>query len=197
MNNSQISRAIEAAEALRSDDALATLIDEHGVLTLEPADNMFERLVTSIINQQLSGASAGAIKDRVFQRFEVTPDALLRADEDDLRETGLSRQKIDYIQNVASAFNENGYSREYFEGLSDESVINELTGIHGIGVWTGKMFAMFCLGREDIFPVEDLGIRKGMSALYDLDHRDDMVTKAEDWKPYRSYASRYLWRALD
>ena len=81
--------------------------------------------------------------------------------------------------------------------MSDDKVIDKLTDIHGIGVWTGKMFAMFCLTRVVIFPVKDLGIRKGMSTLYDLDHRDDMVTKSEDWCTYRSYANRYLWRGVD
>ena len=184
-------------EPLRRDPVLADLIDEHGVLEVEPADDPFERLVVSIINQQLSGASAAAIRERVFERVEVTPRAMLSADDEALRDAGLSAQKIDYIRNVARAFEEDGLSRASFEGVDDETVIDELTEIRGIGVWTAKMFLIFCLGREDVFPVEDLGIRKGMSALYGLDHRDAMVEKAEDWRPFRSYASRYVWRAVD
>lgn len=184
-------------EPLRDDPVLANLIDEHGHLQVEPADDMFERLVVSIINQQLSSASAAAIRDRVFDRFDLTPAALLAADDEALRETGLSRQKIEYIRNVSEAFQDNGYSIEYFDGMADEAVIDELTEIKGIGVWTGKMFLMFCLGREDVFPVEDLGIRRGMELLYGLDDRDAMVEKAAEWAPYRSYASRYVWRAYE
>ena len=184
-------------EPLRRDPVLAELIDEHGVLEIEPADDPFERLVVSIINQQLSGASAAAIRDRVFEQVEVTPVGMLAADDAVLRDAGLSAQKIEYIRNVARAFEEDGLSREQFDGEDDDAVIDELTDIRGVGVWTAKMFLIFCLGREDVFPVEDLGIRKGMSVLYDLDHRDAMVEKAEDWRPYRSYASRYVWRAVD
>ncbi|MDX1745683.1 MAG: DNA-3-methyladenine glycosylase 2 family protein [Halobacteriales archaeon] len=184
-------------EPLREDPVLADLIDEHGVLEIKPAEDPFERLVVSIINQQLSGASAAAIRDRVFERVDVTPRAMLEADPDNLRDAGLSAQKIEYIRNVARAFEEDGLSRETFSDMDDDAVIEELTDIRGVGVWTAKMFLIFCLGREDVFPVEDLGIRKGMSILYDLDHRDAMVEKAEEWRPYRSYASRYVWRAVD
>lgn len=184
-------------EPLRDDPVMAALIDEHGELELGPAEDPFERLVVSIINQQLSSASAAAIRERVFDRFEIGPEPLLAADDAALKDTGLSRQKIEYIRNVAEAFEANGYSVAYFDGMTDEAVIDELTDIKGIGVWTGKMFLMFCLGREDVFPVEDLGIRRGMELLYDLEERDAMVEKATDWAPYRSYASRYVWRAYE
>jgi DNA-3-methyladenine glycosylase II len=184
-------------EPLRADPVMAALMDEHGPLSIEPAGDMFERLVHSIINQQLSSASAAAIRGRLHDLVEVTPDGLLAASDEALRETGLSRQKIEYIRNVAKTFEANGYSVEYFDGMSDEAVIDELTAIKGIGVWTSKMFLMFCLGREDVFPVEDLGIRRGMELLYDLEERDAMVEKASEWAPYRSYASRYVWRAYE
>lgn len=176
---------------------MAGLIEEHGELTLEPADDMFERLIVSVVNQQLSSASAAAIRDRMFQRFDITPGGLAAADEEALRDVGLSGQKTEYVQNVARAFQQNGFSLEYFEGMSDDEVIDELTQIKGIGVWTGKMFLMFCLARSDVFPVEDLGIRRGMAVLYDIEDRGAMIEKAEDWRPYRSHASLYLWRVTD
>jgi DNA-3-methyladenine glycosylase II len=177
---------------LQRDPTLAELVDEHGELTLEPHPDPFERLVTSVVNQQLSVASAAAIRERLFDRFEVTPDGMLAADEAALRDTGLSGPKIRYVRSVAEAF-EDGLSVERLHGLDNDEVVAELTEITGIGVWTAKMFLMFCLGREDVFPVEDLGIRNGLTQLYGFDDRAEMVTKAEDWRPYRSYACLYVW----
>lgn len=188
----------DAIDHLKSDHDLRPLIEEHGTLTLEPAEDTFRRFTVSIINQQLSSASAAAIRDRVFDRFEVTPAVMMDADEELLREAGLSRQKIQYVKNIARAYIENGFGYDYFEDKDDATVMDELTEIRGIGTWTAKMYLMFCLGREDVFPVEDLGIRKGMWALYHDDMtRSEMQETAENWQPYRSYASRYLWRAYD
>jgi DNA-3-methyladenine glycosylase II len=186
-------------DPLRSDPELARLVDRHGELTLEPAADEFERLVVSILNQQLSTQSAAAIRDRLFDRFEVTPTALLAAEEPALRDVGLSSQKISYVRNVAEAFQDRDLTRAGLADYSDEEVIEELTSIRGVGVWTAKMYLIFVLAREDVFPVEDLGIRRGMTALYDIpdDNRGAMVERAEAWRPYRSYASRYLWRATD
>ncbi len=187
-----------AVDTLRSDPVLEPLINEHGPVRLEPAEQPFERLIVSITNQQLSGASAAAIRERLFDRFEITPEALAVADPAELTDTGLSRQKTQYVQHAAEAFIAHGYDVEYFEEMSDEAVIEELTEIRGIGRWTGKMFLMFCLAREDVFPVEDLGIRRGMEALFGADiTRTEMVDRAERWRPYRSYASLYLWRTVD
>ena len=182
---------------LRQDEKLRPLIEEHGELKIEASNNPFERMVTSIVNQQLSTQSAEAIRGRLFDSFEITPEGLLEASEEDLADVGLSRQKIEYIQSAASHFIEDDLSIEKFEEMSDEEVIDELTDIHGVGDWTAKMYMIFVLGREDIFPVEDLGIRKAMEDLYGLESRSDMREKAEEWRPYRSMASRYLWKSVD
>ena len=182
---------------LKQDDKLGPLIEEHGELEIEASENPFERLVTSIVNQQLSTQSAEAIMGRLFDSFEITPEALLDADEEKLNDVGLSRQKIDYIRSAASHFIEDDLSTEKFSEMSDEEVIDELTDIHGVGDWTAKMYMIFVLGREDVFPVEDLGIRNAMEELYGLESRSEMRGKAEDWRPYRSLASRYLWKSVD
>ncbi|MFC7133741.1 MULTISPECIES: DNA-3-methyladenine glycosylase family protein [Salinibaculum] len=188
----------EAADALASDDTLAPLVAEHGPLALEPADDLFERLVVSIIRQQVSMDAAAAIRERVFERFEVTPAAVLAADEDALRDAGLSAAKVEYVRAAAERFQQRDYDRDFFADLSTEDVLAELGEIRGIGPWTGKMFCLFCLGRPDVFPVEDLGVRKGMWQVADSDmSRNDMVERAEPWRPYRSYAALYLWRAAD
>ncbi|WP_414837257.1 DNA-3-methyladenine glycosylase family protein [Candidatus Nanosalina sp. VS9-1] len=184
-------------EKLREDEKLRPLIEEHGELELEASENPFERMVTSIVNQQLSTQSAEAIRSRLFDNFEISPEALLDADKEELADVGLSRQKIDYIRSAARHFIEDDLSVEKFSNMSDEEVIDELTDIHGVGDWTAKMFMISVLAREDVFPVEDLGIRRAMEEVYGLESRGEMREKAEDWRPYRGLASRYLWRAVD
>lgn len=188
----------DAIETLATDPRLKPLIEEHGPLTVEPAEDTFRRLVVAIVRQQVSMASARAIRERLFERFDVEPATIASATPAELREVGLSRQKADYVQNVAEAYLERGYDHAYFTGMADEAVVAELTDIPGVGPWTARMFLMFCLGRADVFPVEDLGIRKGMRLLFDEElTRSDMVDRAEAWRPYRSYASRYVWRAYE
>lgn len=182
-------------DPLRNDPKMKSLVEKYGELELEPAGNPYERLVVSIVNQQLSTESAGAIVDRLLENFEVTPETMLEADESDLREIGLSSSKIDYIKNAAEAFREGDFIREGMSDLSDEEAIEQLTDIKGIGPWTAKMYLMFVLGREDVFPVEDLGIRKGFESIYGESTRKAMIEKAEDWSPLRSIASLYLWKA--
>lgn len=181
-------------DILREDEYLGPLIDRHGILDLDPADDMFRRLVVSILRQQVSMESAAATRRRLFEAVEPTPEGILAADPQTLRDAGLSRQKAGYVKNVAEAFNE-GYDKAYFEEMSDEAVREELTAIKGVGEWTANMQLMFSLGRPDVFPVGDLGVRKGMDALFGPGlSRDEMVAEAERWELYRSYASLYLWR---
>jgi DNA-3-methyladenine glycosylase II len=183
---------------LRADDYLGRLVETHGELSLEPAADFFQRFVTSILRQQVSMASAEAMRERLFDAVEVSPGGILSADESVLRDAGLSRQKTDYVQNVAEATRERGWSREYFAGMDDDAVRAELTDVRGVGGWTADMQLIFTLGREDVFPVGDLGIRKGMTRVFEADlDRAEMVDRAERWAPYRSYASLYLWRATD
>ncbi|WP_144903816.1 DNA-3-methyladenine glycosylase family protein [Halobellus captivus] len=186
-------------EPLRTDPELGPLVETHGELPIGTADDEFERLVVAIVNQQLSVESAAAIRERLFDRIEVTPTGVRDAPDDALRDVGLSKQKIEYVRNVADAFEERDLTRTGLEGEDDATVIGLLTEIRGVGVWTAKMYLIFVLGRPDVFPVEDLGIRKGMGELYGYDDgdREAMVEHAERWRPYRSHASRYLWRVVD
>ncbi|MFB6148720.1 MAG: DNA-3-methyladenine glycosylase [Halobacteriales archaeon] len=177
---------------------MAALIEEHGELEIEPADDLFERLIVSILRQQVSMASAAATRDRLFDAVEITPSGVLEADESTLVDAGLSRQKRRYVRNVAEAFLEHGYDKADFAELSDAAVVDELTTITGIGEWTAEMQLLFTFGRPDVFPVGDLGIRKGMWNLFDEElTREEMREIATRWKPYRSYASLYLWRVQE
>lgn len=188
----------EAVASLQEDPQLAPIIEEHGPVELEPAEDTFKRLVTSLVRQQVSMAAADAIEARLASEFEITPEAMLAAAPENLKAVGLSEAKTEYVKELATAYQTNGYDRAYFDEMDDEAVLEELTAIHGIGPWTAKMFLMFGLGRPDVFPVEDLGIRKGMELACDREMtRAEMRNRALKWQPYRSYASLYLWRAYE
>jgi DNA-3-methyladenine glycosylase II len=188
----------EPHATLRADRYLGPLVEAHGELTIEPAPDFFERFVTSILRQQVSMASAAATRERLFDAVEVTPRGILDADDDVLRDVGLSRQKTRYVNNVAEAFIERGWSEGFFTDMSDREARAEMTDVTGVGQWTANMQLMFSLGREDVFPVGDLGIRKGMENVFDAElTRAEMVDRSERWAPYRSYASLYLWRVQE
>jgi DNA-3-methyladenine glycosylase II len=178
---------------------MAGLVETHGAVTLTPAENAFERLCVSIINQQLSTASAEAIRERVFGLFDgdLTPAGVLAVDSEPLRDAGLSRTKVEYLRNTAVAFRDRDLSQERLSSLSNEAVVDELTRIKGIGEWSAEMFLIFALGREDVLPLGDLAIRRGLASLYDVTERDEMRTVAEPWRPYRSYGTLYVWRAYE
>lgn len=181
-------------DSLRNDAYIGPLIERYGRLELEPAEDMFQRLVVSVLRQQVSMASAEATRERLFEAVEVTSEGVLAAETETLRECGLSRQKAGYVRNIAEAF-ASEYDSACFEALDDDVVIEELTDIKGVGEWTAQMQLLFSLGRPDVFPVGDLGVRKGMEMLFDDEmSREEMVDRAERWKPYRSYATLYLWR---
>ncbi len=188
----------EAREVLAGDPDLGPLVDAHGPVEVAAADQLFPRFVVSILRQQVSMDAAAAIRERLFERFEVTPRSMLAADPEMLRNIGLSAAKVEYVRAAAERFETRDYDHTYFADKSDEAVMAELTGIHGVGPWTAKMFLLFCLGRPDVFPVEDLGIRKGIQEVVGSElTRAEMRAHAEQWAPYRSHASLYLWRATD
>lgn len=187
----------EAKRVLRADPVMAGLIDEHDPYT-ETEWNEFERLCVSIINQQLSTASATAIKDRVYSLLEgeVTPETVLAADEASLRDAGLSRTKVEYLYNAARAFDENDYTRDGLADCSNDEVVERLTEITGIGEWTARMYLLFVLERPDVLPLGDLAVRNGIQQLYGNGSelsRSEMRAIAENWRPYRSVATRYIW----
>jgi len=187
-----------AAAQLRADPALAPVVEEYGVLALEPAEDTFRRLLVSLLRQQVSTEAAAAIRERLFDAIDVTPAGVLAAADEELRACGLSAAKAEYAKAIAAAYEERGYDRAFFAEMDDDAVVAELTDIRGVGPWTAKMFLLFCLGRPDVFPVEDLGIRRGMELVCEEElTRAGMRERATRWAPYRSYASLYLWRAYE
>lgn len=191
----------EAADVLRQDPVMARLLDEHDPYTERQWD-AFERLCVSIINQQLSTASANAIRERVYTVLdsEITPEAVLTADESALREAGLSRTKVEYMQNAAEGFEERDLTRDGLRNDTNEEVVAELTTIKGIGEWTAQMYLLFVLERPDVLPLGDLAIRNGIQQLYGTGEelsRDEMREVATAWRPYRSVGTRYIWAAYE
>lgn len=185
-------------EFLREDDDIGPLVERHGELTLDPAEDLFERLVVSICRQQVSMASAAAARDRLFDAVEVTPSGIAEADGETLKHAGLSRQKTRYVTEAAEVFRQEGYTIDSLAALDDDAIREELTAITGVGEWTAEMQLLFSFGRPDVFPVGDLGIRRGFQSVVGSGYdRDAMAEYAERWTPYRSYASLYLWRAQE
>lgn len=189
----------EAEDILRQDPVMADLLDTHDPGIDSDWDSEFERLCTSIINQQLSVASAAAVQERVFEVLdgEVTPESVLAADEQALSDAGLSSPKVEYIRNAAEAFRDRDLTREGLADHSAEEVIDILTEIKGVGEWTARMYLLFVLGNDDILPLGDLAIRRGIEDLYGDGEeemtRGEMRAIAEEWRPYRGHAARYIW----
>lgn len=198
----------EALEHLSRDARIAVLIDQHGPLDLEarrrgrPAD-AYGALLRSIVGQQLSVKAARSIYGRLVELFggsTPSPGELLGADPEALRGAGLSRPKVAYIRDLARHVEDGDLHLDSLDEMSDDEVIAELTGVKGLGVWTAHMFLMFHLGRPDVLPVGDLGIRRAVERLYGLESLPDAETLerlGERWRPYRTLACLYLWQSLD
>jgi DNA-3-methyladenine glycosylase II len=193
----------KAKPILRQDEQLWPSVSNLSLPPLRINQDLYQGLIRSVVYQQLSGKAAGTIHGRFLELFEdgyPHPEQVLGFEEEELRAVGLSRQKAGYIQNVARFFTTHDTTE--LVQLEDEALIKELTQIKGIGKWTVQMILLFNLGRPDVFPPDDLGIQKAMQQIYGLDMRgrqlkQAMLAIAENWQPYRSVATRLLWRYLD
>ena len=198
----------EALEHLsRSDKVLARLIRKVGPCRLEPRRNTspFQALVQSVAHQQLNGTAANTILRRVIalypnRRFP-SPEDLLSTSDEHLRGAGLSRAKVAAIKDIAAKTVEGlvPVSRAIAR-LSNEEILERLTTIRGVGPWTVEMLLMFNLGRPDVLPASDFGVRKGFALVYrrkELPTPAELLAHGERWRPYRTIAAWYLWRALD
>jgi DNA-3-methyladenine glycosylase II len=190
------------------DDRLAGLVRDRGLLDLEERrrgrpEDPYGALLRSITGQQLSVKAAKAIYTRLIEYFvgsTPAPEQLLAADPEEMRAAaGLSRAKVKFLRSLAEHVIDGSLDLDGLDALSDEDVVAELTEVKGLGVWTAHMFLIFHLGRPDVLPVGDLGVRRGVERLYGLDGLpgpEDMTRLAEPWRPWRSVASLYLWDSL-
>jgi len=190
-----------AAIALRElDPAFAAIIDAVGPLSEHLAEDRFAELAASIVSQQLSVKAA----DTIWRRFEalgpVTPESILGYAEEDMRAVGLSGAKTRYVRDLALHVADGRLDLAAVDELDDESVIEALTAVKGIGRWTAEMYLIFALGRPDVLAVDDLGLRRAAGWLLELERpatREELAEAGMRWSPYRSAASRYLWASLD
>jgi len=202
-----MSVAQKAAAHLAAHDALlAPVIVRAGLCTIQPHRNYYQELVDSIISQQLSVKAAATIQKRfcaLFGSEELPPaDMILAKNIDELRTAGLSRAKALYVRDLAQHVVDGSIRFDHLDGLSNEQIIQELIPVKGIGEWTIHMFLMFCMGRPDVLPVGDLGIKNGIRKLYNLDHQPTAteiteLAAAKHWHPYESIACWYIWQSLD
>lgn len=201
--------SLNLAEAIshltEADPILARVINSTDELpTFEPHTNYYQALVESIISQQLSVKAAASIEKRFYALFDgiPSPEELVTTDIERLRGAGLSRPKARYIQDLGTRVIDGTVVFETLSELTNDQIVDELTKVKGIGEWTVHMFLMFCMGRLDVLPVGDLGIRNGIQKLYKLPALPDAetvraVAAQNGWSPYESVASWYIWHSLD
>ncbi|MDK3016459.1 DNA-3-methyladenine glycosylase family protein [Pseudodonghicola flavimaris] len=181
-----------AAWLAARDGRLASALAQTGPLPLRRRPDGFAQLLSAIVSQQVSVASANAIWGRMREARLTGPRKILWASDDDLRAAGLSRQKIRYARALAGARIDYGALRK----APTEEVVATLTEVPGIGVWTAEIYAMFSLGRADVFAPGDLALQEAARILFDLPERPReraLRQMAEDWAPWRSVAARLLW----
>ena len=194
---------IDALQYLcKADSNLEKIIKVVGKYSIKIRNDPFQSLIESIIYQQLAGKAANAIYNRFINYYdnkEITPARILNSSNDNLKKVGLSNRKIDYLKDLASHIYDGRINLEELPTMNDEEIINKLVNVKGIGRWTSEMFLIFSLGRQDVLPVTDLGVRKAIQKVYSLSELpkpNTMMEIAEPWRPYRSIATWYLWKSL-
>lgn len=189
----------------KSDPIIGELIERFGDCQLAPHTNYYGELVSAIIGQQLSEKAGATIYKRFLTLFDnqlPTPEQILAIDTEAVRAIGCSYSKVGYMKDLAQHIIDGRLDLAHIATLPNDVVIEQLVAVKGIGEWSAHMFMMFSLGRLDILPTGDLGIRKAMMNLYELSELPKPATMHEialthGWTPYQSVASWYLWQSLD
>jgi DNA-3-methyladenine glycosylase II len=187
----------------RVDRVLRDVIDQVGPCTLRPQRDRFGMLVRSIISQQISTGAARSILAKLTTLAGpagLTAENLARFTPTELRTAGVSPQKAGYVLDLAQRASEGSLRLARVGRFDDEAVIEHLVQVKGIGRWTAQMFLIFALGRPDVFPHDDLGVRAAIRNLYRLDElptKEESHAIAEPWRPHSSLASWYCWRSLE
>ena len=196
---------VKAYKHLKKDVLMKEVLKATPALTFSPNKNLYQSLIRAIVSQQLSVKAAATIYERFLNLFpgkDPAAEIVLRLDDEQLRNCGLSYQKAGYLKNIAQFSITNGLDYRKLYRKTDEELITHLTQIKGVGKWTVEMILMFSLNRPDVFPVDDLGIQNAMKKLYQLDSKgkelhQQMHEIAKQWQPYRTIACRHLWRWKD
>lgn len=192
----------KAIKFLKKDPKFAKTIMQIGDYNVKITKNRYQSLVEAIISQQLSGFAANSIIKKFRKLYKSKfpkPRDVIKTSDSKLRTTGLSKMKIVYIKELSKKIESKELNMRKISTQSDEQVIEALTDVKGIGRWTAEMFLIFSLGRLDILPVGDLGLKKGIQSMYslkELPEKEQIEQLAESWKPYRTVATWYLWKSL-
>ncbi|HEY8110982.1 MAG TPA: DNA-3-methyladenine glycosylase [Candidatus Nitrosotenuis sp.] len=192
----------KAVKFLKKDPKLAKIICQVGEYKISLVKNPYRSLIDAIITQQLSGAAADSISrkfQKLYQRYPKPIDVINTSDSK-LRSAGLSKMKVTYIRDLSEKIQSKELRIGSLKDKSDEEAISHLTQVKGIGRWTAEMFLIFSLGRPDVLPVGDLGLKKGIQRLYsmpDLPEKEKIEEIAEKWRPYRTVATWYIWKSLN
>jgi DNA-3-methyladenine glycosylase II len=185
----------------KKDKRLGKIIESYPKDFLFSKSDPFMTLARSIVGQQISVKAAQSVWDRLEMKIvKVNPLNIKKIHSNSLKSVGLSRQKVLYLKNLSEAFIKDKIKIKLWSKMSDEDVIQDLIQIKGIGRWTAEMFLIFNLCRADIFPLDDIGMIKGLCKIYNLNYpidKDKVLKIGKRWKPYRSVATWYLWRSLD
>ena len=196
---------IKAYKHLKKDVLMKEVLKATPSLSFSHNKNLYQALNRAIVSQQLSVKAAETIYQRFLNLFPdkyPAAEIVLRLDDEQLRNCGLSYQKAGYLKNIAQFSITNGLDYRKLYRKSDQELIAHLTQIKGVGKWTVEMILMFSLNRPDVFPVDDLGIQQAMKKLYQLEGKgkelhQQMLSIAVQWQPYRTIAARHLWRWKD
>jgi len=189
------------ADILKRDSVIAQLADTLEVKPLTVTNDIYFDMLENIVSQQLSGRAATTIFNRFLDLFPYRypkPEYLLTVDDLELRRAGLSAAKTAYVKAMAEFALNRDLNVDSIQKLPDDEVIKLLTQVKGVGVWTAQMLLIFSLGRNDVFPVDDLAIRQGMIELYSLKSdgkrlRHALLQISERWSPYRTWGTRLVW----
>jgi DNA-3-methyladenine glycosylase II len=203
----EFEKKIRQAEVCLSkvDQRLAPLIKQYGPCKIEPHADHYGELVSSIVGQQLSTKAAAMIWLRVLDLFGgkmPKPEQLIKIEDQKLRDVGLSWSKVSYVKDLAQHILDKRLDLDHVATMPNEQLIEQLTAVKGIGEWSAHMFMIFGLGRLDVLPVGDLGIRKALMIHYGLDKMPDpamcvTIANQNNWHPYETVACWYLWKSLD
>lgn len=193
----------KAIRHLKKDPTMSQLVKKYDLPKLEKKENLFSALIYEIIGQQLSGKVARVIHSRFLGLFSkkklLRPKDVLKLPDKRIRSCGCSWAKVKYLKSLAQCVESGQLDLKSLHRVSDQEARGQLLKVKGIGPWTAEMFLIFSLHRPDVFSVGDLGLRTAVSKLYKVKKYDfKKIEKiAERWRPYRSFACRYLWKSLE
>ena len=188
-------------ELKQADSILKTIIDDKSQLDIKIKTDPFITLARAIVGQQISVKAAETIWGRLGElESKLNPFTIDKLSEKQLKKVGLSARKIEYLKDLGTKFTANKFDVKTWSKLDDTEITEQLVTVKGIGEWTAEMFLIFYMGRPDVFPLADIGLQRAMSIHYKNKQpitKQEMITIAKKWMPWRTVATWYLWRSID